>query len=160
MATFKIVPYQPQHQEAFGRLNRAWLEKYFWVEPLDEQVLSDPDTHILAPGGAVLVALENQLPIGVVALKHSGDAVFEMTKMAVEEGHQGKGYGKLLCQAAINKTLEMKAHRLILYSNTSLKTAIGIYKNLGWIEIPQTEKLYARSDIKMEYPLKKAGMPL
>jgi GNAT superfamily N-acetyltransferase len=104
------------------------------------------------------VALENQLPIGVVALKYSGDAVFEMTKMAVEEGHQGKGYGKLLCQAAIDKALEMNADRLILYSNTSLKTAINIYRKLGWIEIPQTEQLYARSDIKMEYPLKKAGM--
>jgi GNAT superfamily N-acetyltransferase len=158
MSTFKIVPYQPLYQEIFGKLNRAWLEKYFWVEPLDEQVLSDPDTHILAPGGAILVALENQLPIGVVALKYSGNAVFEMTKMAVEEGHQGKGYGKLLCLVAINKALEMKADRLILYSNTSLKTAIGIYKKLGWVEIPQTEQLYARSDIKMEYPLKKVGM--
>ena len=73
MDNFEIVDYMPQYRKVFGDLNRAWLEKYFWVEPLDEKVLNDPETYILAPGGAILIALANGLPVGVVALKKHND---------------------------------------------------------------------------------------
>ncbi len=153
MPQIEIVPYQPHYREAFGRLNRAWLEKYFVVEPIDAQVLGDPETYILAKGGAILVALEDNLTVGVVALKQNSPGVYEMTKMAVDEAYQGKGYGEMLCKAAIEKARQIRAEHLILYSHTSLKPAIALYRKLGWKEIPVGESLYARTDIKMEYPL-------
>lgn len=153
MASFRITHYQPQYHDAFAALNRAWLEKYFVVEPIDAQVLNDPQTHILAPGGHILVALEDEIPVGVVALKQASPDVYEMTKMAVAEAHQGKGYGEQLCKAAIDKAKELKATQLLLYSQTGLKPAISLYRKLGWLEVPLCEQLYARCDIKMEYPL-------
>lgn len=38
--------------DAFGQLNREWLEKFFRVEPIDEEMLSDPQSTIIDPGGA------------------------------------------------------------------------------------------------------------
>lgn len=155
MARFTIIPYTEQYREVFSKLNRTWLEKYFYVEPIDELVLGDPETHILKDGGEILVALENELPVGVVALKKVEANVYEMTKMAVDESHQGKGYGEKLCKAAIDKAIETKVERLVLYSNTALKPAITLYKKLGWKEVSCTEDNYERCDIKMEYPLGK-----
>lgn len=153
MVQFSVVPYTEHYRETFARLNRAWLEQYFYVEPIDEQMLGDPETHILNDGGEILVALENELPVGVVALKKVEANVYEMTKMAVDENHQGKGYGEKLCQAAIDRAIELKADGLILYSNTALKPAIALYRKLGWLEVLCTEDKYERCDIKMEYPL-------
>jgi len=40
--------------------------------------------------------------------------------------------------------------KLILYSNRKLKSAIHLYENFGFIEIPVEEGVYERADIKME----------
>jgi hypothetical protein len=64
-------------------LNLEWLERWFTVEPIDREVLGDPETHILAGGGHVLFAVDGEgHAVGTVALKHEGDGVFELTKMA------------------------------------------------------------------------------
>ena len=38
----EIVAYQPEHQPWFEQLNRHWIEKYFWMEPIDNEVLQHP----------------------------------------------------------------------------------------------------------------------
>ena len=48
-----IVTYRPELASDFARLNRAWLERYFTVEPLDEEYLGDPEGHIVRPGGEI-----------------------------------------------------------------------------------------------------------
>ena len=40
-----IIPFEKKYSEDFKNLNLAWLEKYFYVEPHDEEVLGDPDKH-------------------------------------------------------------------------------------------------------------------
>ena len=44
----------------------------------------------------------------------------------------------------------LKAERVVLYSQTALKPAIGIYRKLGFTEIPFEKGVYKRADIKME----------
>ena len=86
---------------------------------------------------------------GTVALKFVAPGVFEFTKMAVDEKFQGKQIGKHLALAAIEKAKELKAKKIILYSNTKLIPAISLYRKLGFIEVP-LDGPYKRSDIKME----------
>jgi len=44
----RIADYEsPQDQVHFERLNRAWIEKYFRMEEIDVQVLTNPEEHIL-----------------------------------------------------------------------------------------------------------------
>jgi ribosomal protein S18 acetylase RimI-like enzyme len=149
----EIISYEAQYASAFESLNKAWLEKFFSIEPIDKYVLENPEEAILEHGGQILFARYKNTVIGTVALKLIEPGVYEMTKMAVDEAYQGIGAGKALCAAAIETARAIKADRLILYSTTILKTAIAIYKKLGFVEIPLEPGVYQRANIKMEYPL-------
>jgi ribosomal protein S18 acetylase RimI-like enzyme len=148
-----IVPYSPGLKAYFERFNKAWLEAYFRVEPIDAYVLEHPEEAILADGGIILFAGYEQKIIGTVALKYLEPGLYELTKMAVDEAYRGIGAGKILCAAAVDKARELDAAKVILYSQTSLKAAIGIYRKLGFTEIPLESGVYERADIKMELPL-------
>lgn len=146
----KIISYKSEHQPHFERLNKAWLNKYFRVEPIDEWVLTNPEEAILKDGGTIIFAEYADQIIGTAALKLIQPGTYELTKMAVDEAFQGLGAGKLLCSAAINEAIALKAERVVLYSQTALKPAIGIYRKLGFTEIPFEKGVYKRADIKME----------
>jgi ribosomal protein S18 acetylase RimI-like enzyme len=147
---FHIIKYQDEHQSFFERINRNWIEKYFWLEPDDEFVLGQPGKAILQQGGSILLITCDNILAGTAALKKINDSDYELTKMAVDEPFRGKGLGKALCQAAIEEARSAGGKKILLYSNTLLKPAIELYKKLGFIEIQLGKGVYARSDIKME----------
>lgn len=147
--TISVREYESQHQPWFEKFNRAWIERYFWMEPIDFEVLQHPDKHILAHGGAILMAYAGDDVAGTVALKYVSPGIYEFTKMAVDEKYRGLKIGRLLAETAIVKAKSMGANKIILYSHTSLATAIGLYRKLGFVEVP-VDGPYKRSDIKME----------
>ena len=149
--TFKIAINDRTFDAEFKTLNLAWLEKYFVVEPIDEEVLSQPDK-IIDQGGFIFYLNDNTQTLGCCALKHQGEGKFELTKMAVTEGHQGKGLGKLLMDACIEKFLSLKGKLLYLETNASLKPAIKLYKKYGFIDKQcPFETPYQRADYYMEW---------
>lgn len=150
-----IIDYKHEYKIHFEKLNKAWLEEYFVVEPIDKWVLENPEEAILEKGGKILFATVDEVVAGTVALKkiEQDDLTFELTKMAVDKSQQGKGLGKALCEAAISTARELGAHKLILYSQTSLVAAISIYRKLGFKEVSLEKGKYARADIKMELGL-------
>ncbi len=147
--SISVREYEPIHQPWFEKFNRAWIERYFWMEPIDFEVLQHPDKQILAHGGAILMAYAGDDVAGTVALKYVSPGIYEFTKMAVDEKFQGLRIGRLLAETAIVKANSMGAHKIILYSHTSLTTAIALYRKLGFVEVP-VDGPYKRSDIKME----------
>ncbi|MBS1596823.1 MAG: GNAT family N-acetyltransferase [Bacteroidetes bacterium] len=149
----KIIDYRPEHQSHFERLNRHWIEKYFWLEPIDKFVLMEPEKAILQRGGNILMATINNEIAGTVALKKVDETTYEFTKMAVDEKFQGNGLGYALTKAAIEKAKIMGAEKLLLYSHTSLKAAIHLYRKVGFRETHLEPGVYSRSDIKMEMDL-------
>ena len=151
--TVEIVDYQPEHQPWFEALNRTWIEKYFWMEPIDFEVLQHPDVHIIGHGGDILMISLNKEIVGTVALKYAQPGVYEFTKMAIDDKHQGKKLGKALALAAIERARKLGAHKIILYSSTKLATAIQLYRKIGFYEVP-LDGPYKRSDIKMELLLR------
>jgi ribosomal protein S18 acetylase RimI-like enzyme len=154
MDTIEIITYRPEHQPFFESLNRAWIEKYFWMEARDVYVLQKPEEAILRHGGAILMATCNNEIAGTVALKKIGNHAFEFTKMAVDEQFRRKGVAEALSVAALNKAKALGACKVILYSNRMLKPAIALYHKLGFTEVPiEKDIIYQRSDIKMEIDL-------
>lgn len=145
----QIVEYTPEHQPWFEKLNRNWIEKYFWMEPIDVQVLENPEEHIIQKGGTILMAMLNKKVAGTVALKHVSPGMYEFTKMAVDAQYRGKGIGWALSEAAIEKAKQLGGHTIILYSSTLLAPAIALYKKIGFKEVA-LDGPYKRSDIKME----------
>lgn len=146
-----IVSFDPALRGEFRRLNLAWLERYFRVEPIDERVLGNPEGEILAAGGQVLFAVVDGVTVGTVALRTVDDGTFELTKMAVDDRWQGRGYGQALLETALQLARDRGKRRVILYSQRSLKAAIALYYKNGFTDIPgPLDGKYARCDVQME----------
>ena len=146
----EIIPFRDELSSFFKELNVAWLKKYFVVEPIDEEMLSDPRHYIIDRGGHIFFARLDKEIAGTFALMKEGPTVYELSKMAVSEQYQGRKVGNLMLQFALQKARELGAVKLILYSNTMLKPAIHLYRKYGFSEVPITHSMYKRSDIKME----------
>ncbi|HZJ36815.1 MAG TPA: GNAT family N-acetyltransferase [Gillisia sp.] len=150
----EIIPFDPAYAADFKNLNLDWLNKYFRVEPHDDEVLGDPEKHIIKPGGTVFFAKEGKRILGTVALMKIEDDVFELTKMAVTPEEQGRKIGQKLMEHTLKFAKEQGWKTLILYSNRKLENANYIYKKYGFEEIPIEENNpYSRGDIKMKLEL-------
>lgn len=153
----RVVAYDPSrddHRAAFRALNLAWIERHFAVEPIDLQQLDDPEGHVLAPGGAILIAESDEGVLGTCALVAEPDGAFELAKMAVHEAARGRGVGRLLGEAAVALARARGASRIELLSNTALGPAIALYRALGFVAVPLPATEYARADIKMVLSLR------
>lgn len=151
-ADIRIVDFAPQWRADFARLNIEWLERWFVVEPIDRTVLEDPETHLLADGGRVLFAVDGaQRALGTVALKHEGDGVYELTKMAVDSRLRGGGLGRLLILGALERFRAMDGRELFLECNTKLTPALKLYESVGFrhYPAPRPGSHYARADVYM-----------
>ena len=123
-------------------------------EPIDAQVLGDPQTHIIDPGGQILMASLDGQVVGTCALKSHPGNELELTKMAVDPSAQGQGIGKQLIQASIDYFTAENAQRLWLETNHILTTAIALYEKFGFVRIgngPRPGSRYQRSDYYMQW---------
>ncbi len=146
----KIIGYTEENKLAIKILNYEWLEKYFRVENGDAIALSNPTEEIIDKGGSIFYATLNDEIVGTAALVKINETVFEIGKMAVTEKAQGLGIGKLLIENCIAYAEEKSLTSIIIYSNTSLKTAIHLYEKFGFKEIEMEDGMYERANIKME----------
>ncbi len=152
----EIIEYSAQYYDDFKRLNMEWLEKYQLIEEYDLEVLNDPQKKILGPGGYICLAKEGDVIIGSAALIKVEDGIFELAKMAVAPQHRGKGTSRVLIETCINKARHMGAKSIMLYSNSQLKTAIGLYEKYGFRHLPVIDSPFVTADVKMELSLQQA----
>lgn len=146
-----IISFNEQYAKDFYDLNIEWLETFFYVEPHDEEVLSQPKSYIIDNGGHIFFAKIGDEIAGTVALIKIEDGTFELSKMAVSVSFRGKKIGQQLLQHCLDFSKEHSYNKLILYSNRKLENAIYIYEKYGFVEIPiENDNPYARGDIKME----------
>ena len=146
-----IVPFKTQLAKKFYDLNIEWLKTYFYVEPYDEEVLSQPKKYIIDRGGHIFFAEVNGEIFGTLALMPTNQPdQFELTKMAVKPEARGKRIGQHLIIHSIDFAKSQGWKQLILYSNTKLENAIHIYRKYGFKEIDvEPNSPYKRSNIKM-----------
>ncbi|MBC5841956.1 GNAT family N-acetyltransferase [Flavobacterium sp. F-380] len=146
----RIIPFTIDLKDYIKILNVEWLQKYFRIEDRDEIVLSNPQEEIIDKGGLIYYATYNDEIVGTVSLLRVSNTVYEVSKMAVTTNVQGLGIGKILLEHCFQVAKERNATKLILYSNTSLQSAIHLYYKYGFVAIPLESGIYERADIKME----------
>lgn len=146
-----VRPFQPGDAVAFRDINLEWIERYFAVEAKDREVLGDPHTYILGPGGAILIATDDGAPVGAVALVVMGGGSVELAKMGVRPQAQGKGAGRLLVAGAIAKAREMGMSRVYIETNSALGPALKLYRDAGFEPLKEAvPSPYARADVQLE----------
>ena len=156
-AAVEVIPFEPRYRDDFKRLNVEWLEKFFYVEAIDHEVLSQPERTILAPGGFIFLARLDGEIVGTSALIRAGDS-FELSKMAVTERYQGLRIGHRLLRAAIGAFEKTGARTLFLESNSKLRSAIQLYERNGFEHVPRPEASHdQRADVYMVYRPRRKG---
>lgn len=140
MSDVIVRDYRSGDAAAFRDLNLAWIEQFFTVEPEDRAQLDDPQTHILDKGGAILIAELDGEAVGTAGLVPGhGDGVLELIKMSARSDVQGRGVGRALMDASIDKARAMGAARIWLETNTRLEAALALYRKAGFRELSGNE---------------------
>jgi DNA-binding MarR family transcriptional regulator/N-acetylglutamate synthase-like GNAT family acetyltransferase len=151
-----IIEYNDELKQYFKNLNYEWLRKYFSIEPIDEEYLSNPKKEIIDKGGHIYYAKTKDAIIGSAALLKINSETYELSKMAVTEKYQHKGVGKKLMEACIKKAKDMGLKKIVLYSSTKLPPALNLYYKVGFRVVAlEDNNPYQRTNIKMEMILNK-----
>lgn len=145
----EIVPYREEWRADFERLNREWLERYFSVEDFDQRMFADPETMVIAPGGAIYFARVREAMVGTIAVLCESQGVHELSKMAVTPAWQGRGIGRLLVEAAIAFHRRRRGTLLFLETNSAMLPAMGLYAATGFVRQPalRSGSHYGRSNV-------------
>ena len=116
-------------------------------------MLDDPQKTVLDPGGFIFLAIRKGDIVGSAALIPTSEGEFELAKMCVRPEWQGRGVSRLLLQKCIEQATKIHARRIILYSNSKLQQAIGLYERSGFKHVPVTNAPFTTADVKMEMEL-------
>ncbi|MBG0776838.1 MAG: GNAT family N-acetyltransferase [Desulfovibrionaceae bacterium] len=149
-AAVEIIDYEPRFHEDFRRLNRAWVERYFELEEADNEVLDNPEERVIGPGGCILLARRAGEIVGTAALLRIDATTFELAKMSVSPREQGKGIGRRLATAVLDRARSLGARRVFLESNTRLTPAVSLYSSLGFTPMASQPSPFKRCNIQME----------
>lgn len=151
-----IVNFRPEHAQAFHDINLGWIEEMFEPEPVDLEVLKNPQEHILDHGGHILIALLDGRPVGAGALMCTGPSRYELTKMGVLPEAQGYKIGSRLLEALVEKAREFGAQDLYLLTSRKCQAAVHLYERFGFVHDGDVMREhggnYGRTDVAMSYP--------
>lgn len=138
----------------FARLNRAWIERLYVIEPADEVILASPQ-QLVDDGGAVLFLLLEGEVVGTGGLQKLDEATAEVVKMAVDPAHQGKGWVGRIMTALLAEARRLGFRRAYIETNGALAAANGMYLKYGFKPTgqPASRHGYARADVFYELQL-------
>ena len=148
-----IIDYEDQYIKDFQRLNLEWLEKFDLVESHDLEILDHPRENVIDRGGFIFLLKDNDAVVGSAGIFKINDKEYELIKMSVAPQHRGKKFGDVLLEKCIAKAKEMKASKIILFSNSNLQTAIRLYERFGFKHMEVVDAPFETADIKMELEL-------
>lgn len=148
-----ITPVTAEDLDTIGRLFREYEASL----PFDlsfqnfEQELAGLPGRYAPPSGRLLLARCGGAFIGCVALRQIGQDTREMKRLFVQPAFQGRGIGKTLAQAIIEEARQIGYKRMRL--DTVLESAKGLYRSLGFREIPPYQHVPVAGVVFMELEL-------
>lgn len=152
----RLRDYEDALADDFRSINAEWIEAMYRLEDVDRAVLDDPRGAILDGGGAILFVEAAGLGVvGTCALRRTGGAAVELTKMGVRASARGLKAGEFLLAAAIARGVAMGADPLYLLTNRRSEAAIHLYRKLGFAHdagiMVRFGGRYGRCDVAMRY---------
>jgi putative acetyltransferase len=106
------------------------------------------------PDGMLLLATDNGQPAGCVALHELAPGICEMKRLYVRSQFRGKGLGRELAQKIIAEARQLGYKKLRLDTvEPVMKTAVAMYRQLGFREIPPYRQNPIEGALYMELQL-------
>lgn len=135
----RVVPAETEGQMAVAR---SLIEEYAGSLEIDldfqgfrEEVARFPRGYS-PPEGTVLLAYEGEEVSGVVALRRQSPSVCEMKRLYVRPKFRGRGVGRALSEELIRTATRLGYAKMRLDTLPTMDAAIGLYRALGFREIP------------------------
>ena len=101
-----------------------------------ETELSDLPKMYSLPQGGIILASDHDSVIGCVAIRKINEKEGELKRMYVAPEYQNKGFGKTLLQKALILAKECNYEKVKLDTLNYMSSAIYLYKQAGFYEIP------------------------
>ncbi|HEV3262098.1 MAG TPA: GNAT family N-acetyltransferase [Gemmataceae bacterium] len=103
-------------------------------QSFDRELAELPGAYV-PPEGRLLLALDENEPVGCVALRRLSDGVCEMKRLYMRPKFRGQKAGRRLALAAIGEARRIGYRRVLLDTLPSMTEAIGLYRSLGFVEV-------------------------
>ena len=147
---YRIVEWDEKYAGAFISISLEWLKCYGLLEEGDERVMYHPHETVLDLGGQIWFAVKNGEAVGTVAAIPIGNGKYELGKLGVTDSAAGHGIGRKLTETALSFMAEKGAKKVILFSNSALGKAIGMYERMGFRHVVLGIPEFESADVKME----------
>lgn len=150
----KIVdgkPYIQQIKELIIEYTK-WLGRNLSFQNLDDE-LKDPAKKYTSPEGELLVAVEGEYVLGMIAYHKHSDTRCEMKRLYVKPSCRGMKLGEKLIEELIAHARQAGYKEMVLDTIVPLQSAIHLYKKLGFTECepyyhnPMPDVLYFRKEL-------------
>ena len=150
--------YKQDIKELFTEYTNALIEgdntfkEYLTLQNYDYEVDHLEDKYG-KPEGRIYIAVYDNKVAGCIALKKIDDENCEMKRLYVRPEFRGKHIGNTLAQKIIDEAKLIGYKHILLDTLPFLKSAIKMYKNMGFYEIdkyndsPMEEAVYLKLDL-------------
>ena len=115
--------------------------------------LKDPAKKYTSPEGELLVAVEGEDVLGMIAYHKHSDTRCEMKRLYVKPSCRGMKLGEKLIEELIAHARQAGYKEMVLDTIVPLQSAIHLYKKLGFTECepyyhnPMPDVLYFRKEL-------------
>ena len=128
------------------------LNRDLTFQSIDEE-LRDPSAKYTAPQGEVLIAMEDQTPLGMVAYHRHSDVRCEMKRLYVKSEARGLRLGDRLVREILAHARASGYREIVLDTLAYMKPAIHLYHKYGFEECapyyhnPMADVIYMRKQL-------------
>lgn len=128
------------------------LERDLSFQNLEEE-LNNIAKKYTAPEGELLVAIENNVIVGIVAYHKLSNTRCEMKRLYVKPNYRGKKLGEKLISKLLTQAKYSGYTEMVLDTIIPLKSAIYLYKKLGFKECepyynnPMNDVIYMKKNL-------------
>ena len=129
-----------QSQDDFDRAKQVAKDYMIWLN-MDlgfqntEKEFAGFESMYGGTKGCYILALENDIVMGGVALRFFDKGRCEMKRLFVYERAQGKGLGRILCERIIQEGKRRAYHSMLLDTVERLHHANSLYESMGFEDI-------------------------